>query len=109
MLQSKTQSQRRSLLALTLVLALCTAGVAPATATTSTNTTLPIITSVQLNLPGAGKITINGTGFGTRQPTITMGGTPLAVTAHTGLANTDRCRTSTFRRPFGTECGNPFS
>lgn len=86
MLQSKSQSQRRSFIALALVLALCSAGMTKATATTTTNTALPVIASVQLNLPAAGKITINGLGFGTGRPTVTMGGTPLVV--NDGFSNT---------------------
>jgi hypothetical protein len=59
MLQPKTQSQRRSLIAHALVLALGPSGMVSSTATTSTTTGVPIITSEQLNLPAAGKITIN--------------------------------------------------
>jgi hypothetical protein len=73
----------RSLIALALMLALCSLAVVPVTATT---TTLPVITSVQLNLPAAGKITINGTGFGTTKPTVTLGGTSLFI--NDGFNNT---------------------
>ena len=58
--------------------ALCAAVIVPAAATTTTPG-LPIITSVELDLPTAGKIAINGTGFGSGRPTVVMGGTPLAV------------------------------
>jgi len=68
------------------MLALCTPGMAPAVAGTATTTGLPVITSVQLNLPGAGKLTINGTGFGSARPIVVMGGTPLAVSD--GFSNT---------------------
>ena len=77
MLRFKIQTRRRSVIALTLALALCAAGIIPAAATMQTNLSLPVITSVQLNLPGAGQLTINGTGFGTSRPTVTMGSMPL--------------------------------
>ncbi len=86
MLRFKAQKRRRSVIALALMFALCAAGITPAAATTATITTPPIITSVQLDLPGAGQITINGTGFGTAKPTVSMGGTPLAVSD--GFTNT---------------------
>ena len=73
----------RSLIALALMLALCSLAVVPVTATT---TTLPLISSVQLNLPSAGKITINGTGFGMTKPTVTVGGTSLFI--NDGFNNT---------------------
>src|SRR6185503_8383553 len=73
----------RSLITLALMLALCSLAVVPVTATT---TTLPLITSVQLNVPAAGKITINGTGFGTTKPTVTLGGTSLFI--NDGFNNT---------------------
>ena len=78
MLRFKTQKQGRFVIALALVFALCSAGLTPG-ASTQTNPVLPVITSVQLDLPSAGKITINGTGFGSARPTVTMGGTPLTV------------------------------
>ena len=77
--RSLVQSQSASVIALTLVLALCTAGMVSATATTLQTTGLPVLTSVQLNMPIVGKITIDGTGFGTGRPTVTMGGTSLVV------------------------------
>ena len=86
MLRFKTPQRRRSVIALTLMLALCAAGVFPAVATTQTSTALPVITGVQLDLPGAGQITINGAGFGSARPTVVMGGTPLAV--NDGFGNT---------------------
>jgi YVTN family beta-propeller protein len=86
MLQLKSQTRRRSVIAVTLVLALCAAGITPAAATTQTNPSLPVITSVQLNLPGAGQLTINGTSFGSGRPTVSMGGTPLSV--NDGFSNT---------------------
>ncbi len=85
MLRSNTTSQFHSLIALTLLLTLCMASTVSAATTTQT-TTLPIISNVQINLPSADKITINGTGFGTRQPTVTMGGSSLTVNA--GFNNT---------------------
>ena len=85
--QSQTQTQRRALVALVLSLALCAVGIVPATATTTTTSGVPIITSVQLNLPATGQITINGTGFGKTRPTVTMGGTPLVV--NDGFSNTN--------------------
>ncbi len=86
MLQSKTQMRRRSVTALTLMFALCAASIVPAAAAPSTNTLLPVITSVQLDLPSAGKITINGIGFGSGRPSVTMGGTPPVV--DDGYSNT---------------------
>ena len=73
--QSRTQTLCRVLVAL----ALCAVSIVPATATTTITSGIPIITSVQLNLPAADQITINGTGFGKSRPTITVGGTPLVV------------------------------
>ena len=61
----------RSLIALALMLALSSLAIVPVTATTIT---LLVVTSVQLNVPAAGKITINGTGFGTTKPTVTLAG-----------------------------------
>jgi len=55
----------RSLIALALMLALSSLAIVPVTATTIT---LLVITSVQLNVPAAGKITINGTGFARQSP-----------------------------------------
>src|SRR5687768_5752322 len=85
MFRFKSQ-RRRSVTVLTLMFALCATGIVPATATTATNTSLPVIASVQLNLPGPDKITINGTGFGSGKPLVTMGGTPLMV--NDGFTNT---------------------
>jgi len=47
---------------------------------------LPVITSVEVNMPGAGKITVNGLNFGTRKPTVKLGTTNLIVDA--GFTNT---------------------
>ena len=80
MIRSRTTSQFRSLIALTLLLAICLASTTSA-ATPTPTTNLPIIANVQLDLPSAGKITINGENFGTRQPTVTMGGKNLTVNA----------------------------
>src|SRR5688500_9630225 len=86
MFRFKSQRRRRSVTVLTLMFALCATGIVPATATTATNTSLPVIASVQINLPGPDKITINGTGFGTARPNVSMGGTPLVVSD--GFTNT---------------------
>ena len=69
--------RRHSVVALTL--ALCMTVVASATAAQGPNPPLPSITSVQLDMPSAGKITIDGTGFGAARPTVAMGGRPLVV------------------------------
>ena len=60
--------RRRSIIGNFLTLALCSFAFVQATATTMT---LPVITSVQLNLPATGKVTLKGTGFGTTKPTVT--------------------------------------
>ena len=86
MLQLRSQTRSRSVIAWTLALALCMTVVASTTAAQATNPPLPSIASVQLDLPSAGKITINGSGFGTARPTVSMGGTPLAV--DDGFGNT---------------------
>jgi YVTN family beta-propeller protein len=86
MLRFNTQNRRRFVTVLTLLFALCAAGIVPAAATTQTNPVQPVITSAQLNLPSAGQITIDGTGFGSDRPTVTMGDTPLAV--NDGFSNT---------------------
>ncbi|MGH9902507.1 MAG: TolB family protein [Pyrinomonadaceae bacterium] len=72
MLHSNNHSRQRTLIALALVLALCAAVMPPAGAAITTNTSLPLIASVQLNLPSAGQITINGTGFGSAYPPVTQ-------------------------------------
>src|ERR1700730_11986415 len=47
---------------------------------------IPFITSTLVNAPSAGKITINGSGFGTTQPVVKLVTTTLAVQA--GFTNT---------------------
>jgi len=79
MRQSKTQLHPRSLFALAHALTLCAVAIVPCATAQSTNKSLSMITSLQFDLPSAGKIPINGVALGSGRPSVFMGGTPLIV------------------------------
>jgi hypothetical protein len=73
-------------LLLIVVLLFPISSVAAPTSVSDGTPQIPFITSTLVNVPSAGKITINGSGFGTTQPVVKLVTTTLAVQA--GFTNT---------------------